>query len=69
MHNHPEYLEIVKGRLEGNTIPTHIQHFCDWIDNEVPDAAHITLKGLRTRRCTPKILDAPCPDGRTEFTT
>ena len=68
LHNRPEYLEIVKGRLEGQTIPKHIQQFCDWIDNEVPGAAKTKLKALGTRKCMLKKLEAPCPDGCTEFT-
>ena len=69
LQNHPEYLEIVMRRFEGKTTPKYAQHFCNWINNEVPDIANSHIKGVRTRKGMLKRQPTPCPDGCTEFTS
>ena len=69
LQKHPECLETALQRLEGKKTPKYIQHFVNWIQDDLPDGVRSRIHGARTRRSTmPHRLPQPCAAGCEEFT-
>ena len=56
-------------QLEAKKTPQYVQHFCQWINNEVPEVMKSHIECVRARKAVmPKKLPTPCAGGCEEFT-